>query len=470
MERRPIAIGAGRWSFVGPDNGLFTFVLNAVMLLMTARLGRAFGIDFFNDIRKVGPMANLDKKRTIMENIKRNAAKGHAHFGGIRNEDLRFKTWTRELRRETSAAVIAMRDVSGSMGEFEKYVTRSFYFWMVRFLRSRYSNVEIVFIAHHTEAREVSEEEFFHKGESGGTFISSGYQKALDIIAERYHPSLWNVYAFHCSDGDNFDSDNPAALRAAQELTEVCNLFGYGEIKPLGSRYYESSMLNIFRRLEADNFQTVLIERKELTGAVRPLGPVLPAVERHLQGIRARPARTQPVARGLVALRRRLSRLGLVERANREVRGRAEGVGESAARQASTARSATALFDPPLGGLYRPINAGSVTIASRLTLRATSWSMKKVAATGVGSARPLVSTRMWSNCSLRSSSLPSTLTRSSRTVSGIRDSTDISPGYMVCGKSEAGKLVVLQRAASMACWMFIPNSTQFRKVCRMRIG
>ena len=54
-----------------------------------------------------------------------------------------------------------------------------------------------------------------------------------------------------------------AALRAAKELSEVCNLFGYGEIKPLGSRYYESSMLNIFRRLDADNFQTVLIERKE---------------------------------------------------------------------------------------------------------------------------------------------------------------------------------------------------------------
>jgi len=82
-------------------------------------------------------------------------------------------------------------------------------------------------------------------------------------IAERYHPSLWNIYAFHCSDGDNFDSDNPAALRAAGELCELCNLFGYGEIKPLGSRYYESSMLNVFRRLEADNFQTVLIERKE---------------------------------------------------------------------------------------------------------------------------------------------------------------------------------------------------------------
>ena len=52
----------------------------------------------------------------------------------------------------------------------------------------------------------MTEEEFFHKGESGGTFISSGYNKALEIIEARYHPTLWNVYVFHCSDGDNFES------------------------------------------------------------------------------------------------------------------------------------------------------------------------------------------------------------------------------------------------------------------------
>ena len=154
-------------------------------------------------------------------------------------------------------------DTSGSMDTMKKYLARSFFFLLYQFICTKYRNVELVFIAHHTEAHEVTEEEFFHKGESGGTFISSGYKKALEIIQERYHPSLWNVYAFHCSDGDNFDSDNAAALKAGKELCDVCNLFGYGEIKPLGSRYYESSMLNIFRRLEADNFQTVLIERKE---------------------------------------------------------------------------------------------------------------------------------------------------------------------------------------------------------------
>jgi uncharacterized protein len=188
--------------------------------------------------------------------------RGHRRFP-FHQDDLRYKHVEIDTKEESNAAVICIMDTSGSMDTMKKYLARSFFFMLYQFIATRYRNVEIVFIAHHTEAREVSEEEFFHKGEAGGTFISSGYLKALEIINERYHPSLWNIYAFHCSDGDNFDSDNPAALKSAKELSDLCNLFGYGEIKPLGSRYYESSMLNVFRRLEAPNFHSVLIERKE---------------------------------------------------------------------------------------------------------------------------------------------------------------------------------------------------------------
>lgn len=221
--------------------------------------------------RAKGIRVRLDKRRTVKEKIRRElAARRSPDRAGTVPErfpfhdgDLVYRHIEPDVRSESNAVVVCIMDTSGSMDKMKKYLARSFFFLLYQFIRTRYRNVELVFIAHHTEAREVSEDEFFHKGESGGTFISAGYQKALDIIAERYHPSLWNVYAFHCSDGDNFDADNPAAMRTATALTAICNLFGYGEIKPLGSRYYESSMLSLFRRLEADNFQTVLIERKE---------------------------------------------------------------------------------------------------------------------------------------------------------------------------------------------------------------
>ena len=236
--------------------------------VMSERLSKRKGY------RRAGIRVRLDKKRTAVSRIRRRLAveRRDRVAGEERDEDRRFpfhkddmiyRHTVEDVRPESNAVVVCIMDTSGSMDTMKKYLARSFFFLLYQFVRTKYQNVEIVFIAHHTEGREVTEEEFFYKGESGGTFISSGYNKAIDIIQERYHPALWNVYAFHCSDGDNFESDNPATLKAAKQICEMCNLFGYGEIKPLGSRYYESSMLNIFRRLEVDNFQTVLIERKE---------------------------------------------------------------------------------------------------------------------------------------------------------------------------------------------------------------
>ena len=168
-----------------------------------------------------------------------------------------------DVRPDSNAVVICIMDTSGSMDTTKKYLARSFFFLLYQFVSTKYRNVELVFVAHHTEGKEVTEEEFFHKGESGGTFISSGYNKALEIIRDRYHPSLWNIYAFHCSDGDNFSADNPATLTAAKELCDVCNLFGYGEIKPPGFALYESSMIGLFRQLTVDNFKAVIIAGKE---------------------------------------------------------------------------------------------------------------------------------------------------------------------------------------------------------------
>lgn len=155
-----------------------------------------------------------------------------------------------------------------SMGEFKKYIARSFYFWMVRFLKTKYDNVKIVFISHHTEAKEVSEEQFFTQGESGGTVVSSAYKLALEIIKERYPPRDWNIYPFHFSDGDNYYSDNDEAVRLADEMISTCNLFGYGEIGEEGASSYRRSsgaLLSIFKDhlKNKERFVGVRIDDKE---------------------------------------------------------------------------------------------------------------------------------------------------------------------------------------------------------------
>ncbi|SDF82396.1 sporulation protein YhbH [Sporomusa acidovorans] len=187
--------------------------------------------------QKKGIPPRLAKKRSVAEKIKRHkSALRDAAESTVperfpfREDDLRYFRVKTDTDYRSNAVVICIMDTSGSMDQTRKYLARSFYFLLYQFVKYKYENVEVVFVAHTTEAQEVNEDEFFHKGESGGTLISSGYEKALEIIEQRYSPSLWNVYAFHCSDGDNWGSDNQKAVELAEQLCHVCNLFGYGEI------------------------------------------------------------------------------------------------------------------------------------------------------------------------------------------------------------------------------------------------
>ncbi|MTH53487.1 sporulation protein YhbH [Bacillus mangrovi] len=213
----------------------------------------------FNDIRKTGLMGNIDKKRTMMSAYKRNAMKGQAQFYPIYPEDLKFKTWNEVIKPESKAVVIAMMDTSGSMGLWEKYMARSFFFWMTRFLRTKYEHVDIEFIAHHTEAKVVSEEDFFNKGESGGTICSSVYRKALEIIDEKYQPARYNIYPFHFSDGDNLTSDNARCVKLVSELMKVSNMFGYGEVNQYNRH---STLMSAYKNITNENFRYYILKQK----------------------------------------------------------------------------------------------------------------------------------------------------------------------------------------------------------------
>jgi len=224
----------------------------------------------FNDVRKKGLMANVDKKRTLLESIKRQAFSKKQNTDAklkISPEDLRFKTWETRPNFETNAVILAMMDTSGSMGQFEKYISRTFFFWMVRFLRLKYENVEMRFLAHHTEAKEVTEEEFFTRGESGGTRCSSVYKYALDLIEKEYPPAHYNIYPVHFTDGDNIGSDNARALSLMKNLVEVSQIVGYGEIL---RTHYSSTLMSTLKRISDPKLRLVTIrDRNEVYDALK---------------------------------------------------------------------------------------------------------------------------------------------------------------------------------------------------------
>lgn len=191
----------------------------------------------FDDVRKKRTPTNLDIYRTVQENMRRNAQdSGRAIISNIRPDDYRVRTWRNEIREDNAAVVISMADVSGSMGDFEKYITRSINWWGVEFLRSKYPRVETVFIVHDTEAVEVKEEHFFKRSDGGGTLCSSASELALDIVSKRYSPDAYNVYLQHYSDGGNQDSDNQRYVNLTKDLLGLgINHFAYINIGQEGS-------------------------------------------------------------------------------------------------------------------------------------------------------------------------------------------------------------------------------------------
>ncbi|CAM3974738.1 sporulation protein YhbH [Alicyclobacillus pomorum] len=212
----------------------------------------------YKDVRKTGLMGNIDKKRTLIESIRRNQLNATGRVQ-ILPDDLRFKTWEDVRKPDSCAVVLAMMDTSGSMGLFEKYCARTFFFWMTRFLRTKYETVQIRYIAHHTEAKEVTEEYFFTKGESGGTICSSAYDLALRLIEREYPSSQYNLYPIHFSDGDNLTSDNEKCVKYVTQLCELSQMFGYAEV----NQYNRSStLMNAYSKYHHPNFRNFVIREK----------------------------------------------------------------------------------------------------------------------------------------------------------------------------------------------------------------
>jgi uncharacterized sporulation protein YeaH/YhbH (DUF444 family) len=122
--------------------------------------------------------------------------------------DLRYRNRMREPMPTSKAVMFCLMDVSGSMDESRKDLAKRFFILLYLFLSRHYEKTEVVFIRHHTQASEVTEDEFFHATESGGTVVSSALTLMNDIIRERYMGSEWNIYGAQASDGDNWQQDS----------------------------------------------------------------------------------------------------------------------------------------------------------------------------------------------------------------------------------------------------------------------
>lgn len=146
--------------------------------------------------------------------------------------DLKYRFDTKKPLPNSKAVMICIMDVSGSMTQEHKDQAKIFYFLLYRFLKRHYLKTDIVFVRHHTEAKEVDEKEFFYGRETGGTTVSSALQLTRQIIDQRYGDGNWNIYGAQASDGDNWADDTRACKPMIEDLLKDMQAYFYTEITP----------------------------------------------------------------------------------------------------------------------------------------------------------------------------------------------------------------------------------------------
>jgi uncharacterized sporulation protein YeaH/YhbH (DUF444 family) len=174
-----------------------------------------------------GPPERLAELRRELEELQLRTKR----FPYIDPIDLRYRRFEPVSKPVAQAVMFCLMDVSGSMTEHMKDLAKRFYMLLYIFLTRRYKHVEIVFIRHTHEAKEVDEETFFNSPETGGTVVSSALREMQRIVAERYSPDSWNIYAAQASDGDNSPNDgNTSATLLRDEILPVCQYYAYLEV------------------------------------------------------------------------------------------------------------------------------------------------------------------------------------------------------------------------------------------------
>lgn len=147
--------------------------------------------------------------------------------------DLRYHQLQAQPQPSSKAVMFCVMDVSGSMTQHHKDIAKRFFLLLYLFLEKHYEKVELVFVRHHTTAREVGEEEFFYSRETGGTIVSSALTLVNNIIEARYPTSQWNLYVAQASDGDNWDDDSGTCRELlVKELMPQLQYYAYVEITP----------------------------------------------------------------------------------------------------------------------------------------------------------------------------------------------------------------------------------------------
>jgi uncharacterized protein len=182
--------------------------------------------------------------------------------------DLKYNLMIKQPVPRSKAVMFCIMDVSGSMDQATKDIAKRFFILLYLFLQRNYEKTEIVFIRHHTSAKEVDEDEFFHSRETGGTVVSSALRLMQEIIKNRYPPEQWNIYGAQASDGDNWGEDSDVCRDIlVDELLPNCQYFSYIEI----TNNEHQALWNVYETIQQQYPESFALQHIRGVGDIYPV-------------------------------------------------------------------------------------------------------------------------------------------------------------------------------------------------------
>ncbi len=178
----------------------------------------------------------LDKKATLRRIIETNIALGRLPDAGdidttdflVAPGDRVYRILSREKDYESQAMVFFLRDYSGSMSGKPTELVVSQHVLIYSWLLYQYEKqVETRFILHDTEAREVPDfYTYYNSRVAGGTQVFSAYALVNEIVEQESLARDYNIYVFHGTDGDDWDTEGKKAVPQIEKMLSYANRVG----------------------------------------------------------------------------------------------------------------------------------------------------------------------------------------------------------------------------------------------------
>lgn len=178
----------------------------------------------------------LDKKATLKQIVETNLTLGNipdvynidpSRFL-VAPDDMIFRILSREMDYESQAMVFFLRDYSGSMSGKPTELVVSQHLLIYSWLFYQYArHVEARFVLHDVEAKEVPDFfTYYNTKVAGGTKVASAYRLVNKIVREENLVQDYNIYIFHGTDGDDWDTDGREAIPELKQMLTYTNRIG----------------------------------------------------------------------------------------------------------------------------------------------------------------------------------------------------------------------------------------------------